>query len=52
MNLLQRVKEQSFKCYIYTFKNCFECCSLGHLSKIMEMDVSKIRSLICKVFYS
>eukprot|EP01016_Furgasonia_blochmanni_P011697 TRINITY_DN1540_c0_g1_i1.p1 TRINITY_DN1540_c0_g1~~TRINITY_DN1540_c0_g1_i1.p1 ORF type:complete len:871 (-),score=366.55 TRINITY_DN1540_c0_g1_i1:74-2686(-) len=51
-NLLVRVKEQAFKCFLFSFKNCFDSLSCHHLAQVFELDVNNIRSTVCKLIHA
>ncbi|EGR29501.1 hypothetical protein IMG5_154470 [Ichthyophthirius multifiliis] len=50
--LLQRVKEQSYKCHLYTFKNSFDSVSLSELSQKFELSETEINAITFKMISS
>lgn len=48
-NLLLRVKEQSFKSYLFQFKNTFENLSLNNLVEKFELDAQAIKAITFKM---
>lgn len=48
-NLKLRVKEQSYKCYLFLFRNTFENLSLTAFVDKFELDISAIKAITFKL---
>lgn len=48
-NLLIRVKEQAFKCYLFTIQNIYDSINLESIAKDFELEKNYVHSLISKV---
>mmetsp|Transcript_17957 Transcript_17957/g.15684 ORF Transcript_17957/g.15684 Transcript_17957/m.15684 type:complete len:203 (-) Transcript_17957:358-966(-) len=51
-NLRDSVKEQAFKCYLYTFQNSYESIDLDQLAQRFDLGMDYIRSYISKMVFN
>jgi len=48
-NLLVKVKEQAFKCYLLTIQNIYDSVNIESIAKDFELDKDYVHSMISKV---
>jgi len=51
-NLLDKVKEQAFKCYLFTFQNCYDSIDIDKLAEKFEISKDYIHAFVSKMVFN
>ena len=47
--LVDKIKEESLRTYLFSYSSVYNSISLGVLSEMYELDKSTVSSIICKM---
>jgi translation initiation factor 3 subunit C len=51
-NLLAKVKEQAFKCYLFTFQNCYDTIDIDQLAAKFDITKDYVHAFVSKMVFN
>jgi translation initiation factor 3 subunit C len=51
-NLLNKVKEQAFKCYVFSLQNCYDSISIESIATRFDLDKDAVHAIISKLVFN